>query len=91
MTVCKNCGQEIDENSLACIYGEFSNFRYIKASIPSKFFSFLLPLLGFFLYFLYKPYNRYAASSIFNWTICGFIIWIIIYVAALFLGIIFCL
>lgn len=91
MMVCKNCEQKIDENPLICIYRDFSNFKYIKASIPSKFFSFLLPLLGLFLYFLYKPYNRYAASSIFNWTICGFIIWIIIYVAALFLGIIFCL
>lgn len=89
--VCKNCEQKIDDNSLTCIYGQFSNFKHIKVSISYKFFSFLLPPFGFFLYFLYKSYSKYAASSILNWAICGFIIWIIIYVAALFLGIIFCL
>lgn len=87
----KNYRQDTDDNFLANIYSKPSDLECFKSHILFKLFSFLLPILGFFLYLSYKPYNRYNAYSILSWAICGIIIWIIIYIAAIFLGILLCL
>ncbi|MCR5594043.1 MAG: zinc ribbon domain-containing protein [Saccharofermentans sp.] len=89
MMYCKNCGKEINENADICIHcGVFTDNGHVpnrvsytapdKPDIGLNFISFLIPIIGFIYYAVYRESFPLKSDSCGKWALAGFLINVII-------------
>lgn len=85
--ICRYCGNEFSDDSNVCTFCGMVNDEYIGTSFGSKFASCLLPLVGFCMFLMLKFKRNPEAHTILMWTLGGIILWVFLYAAAFFMGI----
>ncbi|WP_294401182.1 hypothetical protein [uncultured Clostridium sp.] len=85
--ICRYCGSEISDNCKVCNFCGMDNDEYVGISSGSKFASCLLPLVGLCMFIMLKIKGNPESHTILMWTLCGIVLWIFLYVAAFFMGI----
>lgn len=86
--ICKNCRNEIPDNSVTCPYCGVANSG-MPNDMPSTAINILsccFPLVGLILYLVWRDQTPIKAKSLGKWALTGFIISIIIWV--LYVGLI---
>lgn len=85
---CSRCGREIDDKALTCPYCGTKTMNNINTAIindrPSfgyAFISFIIPLVGFILYLIYRDERPKRAKSALKGAAAGIVVYILIVIS----------
>ncbi len=76
---CEKCGEKLDNTTSRKIHPSINQNEEDKASIGYNILAFIIPLVGFILFFMWKDKTPNKAKSILMWSAIGFGIGMVYY------------